>query len=1267
MRAACASESYTLANTVTRCWLLLFILLLPGVSLAASKVHIGNAVWRAKTGMLTVKGGHPGAMAGSPMELLDSSGRVLASDTADGRGKFRFKLAARRPELLCSVRVKIGNLGAERKVAGIRQPDCLKAPQCQILSPANGSALKANQDVQFQAKAKLKDKKARPLKLEWDFGGGAMGEDVSSGGLVATYKRPDTANTTAKFVRDNSRYRVRFTAMDGKKRYCEDSVEVLVGNPPEVPPGVAPMAAQAARTAPIAGSQLAGNAGEVVALPFPGLTHLETTDARFTPRLEAPYSYGPYNTLNAQVYRKARLPVLLTDQEVRLAYTASTNPFDPVGGGSINTTSQNWPLNSDLGVPSPLSESGIQKTDMWELFKDRPDSEKAQGYEAFNFLYLFNWWVYGTEGDHTIHPDEGIRIQNPKNTWFTFPGSEPPPLPLSDDHGRYMPGRDHPYGENKARDFTAYFANLGWHTARNIPVTDIDDAGRVNPYPLFRVEVGNKQDNAKLASTDAAVSSGKDLHCRGCHAKGKIAANDQLDWTQYQDAYHSSMEYKDCPSFIRNCSKEFHPPEFSDAKDRNGNPSSNLFDQEYAAILNLTSTHEFYDAVYDHVSMLGALGTDGTVSDDAPMNCNNCHGSMAAYEFGATVNTNPGKQHGDGQIFYPRLSFAVHKFHGQLQRDPADPNKILRETGGRPLRWDPAKGANPNGLFPAVDAQGNSLPMEQNCLRCHAGHREPLYRDRHVTAGTTCQDCHGDMLAVGAANAKPKPGPEGFAQRVDWYDQPDCGSCHTGNGNQGKAGGNGYFSAGVLKRAFDSHDLSAMSRAPESRRFAVRERPPAEVFYQNWLDADWSTRNSVLTLTQPLYRESRDAHGNVACGACHGGAHELWPNRDPKANDNVTALQLQGSAGPILECSVCHTQDAFAQLADLDAGAFMQKADGLPADSGILGGPHGMHPVNDPSWWSQAHGDTTPISDGTYYGGWHDNVYRKPGVNGEDQCAACHGEDHKGTRLSKTPVDLKFAVKGGKVAKWKAGEIVGCDRCHSIERSFKGGPRGYKAAVNRDPVIASMPTSTKAVMGAAYAYQVAASDPDGDRLTYSLSLKPGYTMNIDPQTGLVTTQWPMELFSGYWHEPITFPYTVTVSDGKGGYATQTVNMILECPAGQTWVNDNGAGACQVSAGGITITSTSATTARPGETYTYQVVATDAKGLPMTYSLSGQPPGMSIDANGLIAWGVPADAAETGYAFQVRVGDAEGGLGTQTVGLGVCKAPRNWDFSMSMCM
>ncbi|HMS55004.1 MAG TPA: hypothetical protein PKA27_06350 [Fimbriimonadaceae bacterium] len=53
-----------------------------------------------------------------------------------------------------------------------------------------------------------------------------------------------------------------------------------------------------------------------------------------------------------------------------------------------------------------------------------------------------------------------------------------------------------------------------------------------------------------------------------------------------------------------------------------------------------------------------------------------------------------------------------------------------------------------------------------------------------------------------------------------------------------------------------------------------------------------------------LYRDSK-GHGGVKCEACHGSPHAIAPTRQP--NDNVQAIALQGHAGTISECAVCHT------------------------------------------------------------------------------------------------------------------------------------------------------------------------------------------------------------------------------------------------------------------------------------------------------------------------------------------------------------------------
>jgi len=59
------------------------------------------------------------------------------------------------------------------------------------------------------------------------------------------------------------------------------------------------------------------------------------------------------------------------------------------------------------------------------------------------------------------------------------------------------------------------------------------------------------------------------------------------------------------------------------------------------------------------------------------------------------------------------------------------------------------------------------------------------------------------------------------------------------------------------------------------------------------------------TYEQPgtLYKDSRGHHG-VTCAACHGAPHAIGPST--VAADNAQALNLQGAAGVIDQCTVCH-------------------------------------------------------------------------------------------------------------------------------------------------------------------------------------------------------------------------------------------------------------------------------------------------------------------------------------------------------------------------
>ncbi|QJD29971.1 cytochrome C [Methylococcus geothermalis] len=1000
--------------------------LAPEAALAAAKFKI-KATWSDKAGTLTIKGSAKGN--NGPVDVYDINGRRLGS----GQGA-SFALTLARQDLgnvPCAVRIEAGGTEAVKLVKGAPK-SCAGVPTCSITSPADGAVLPIGVQSHFQAMANSSDPTAQPLKYEWDFAGGAMGH-------------PTDLMAMPTFIRDNSHYRVRFSATDAKGRRCEDAVEVVVGTPPVGLPGKV-----SEQSAPKFGGELDGAKGDVVVMPFESWTYQGVADHDFQPNQELAFN-PPLNMLNALAYRKDRLPVALDPTQIELRYSAASNPSDPAGAGSINSTSRNWNSAEGANVEYIL-DGALQKTDIWDRVDRRGATNLAADYVSRFIAWQQNWPTGSPE--QTPARDEGYVIDPFKpflddNASTNFPAKS-----------ARMPGFANPYQANDPQAFAFYDPSTRALGAGYIPVTDADDTGRVNPYPLMRVQAVDKSGNT-VASTDGVMTTSRDHHCRECHAKGKIAANPNAGWSK--EAFHYSVYGKIVDDSM--CSANggghnheghggtlctFAQPEFFEPAGKT------LRDQEDAAMKNVYSLHDFYDGLNLLQERLYGAGHNdqGQISNDGSFFCAACHSSPTRHwPLGVVMwqdyffMDETGAQWGNGG-YWPNYTMAMHKLHGRFQRDPSNPDNILREASGVPKLWDPAQGANPNTLFPVKTASGESKPMEENCLQCHAGQREQQYRDRMYTAGVTCYDCHGDMLAQGLAYEKSQVGADGNKHRVAYYDEPDCGSCHTGNANDG---GSGFFSAGVMKRAFDDGDRSATTRPPKTERFAVQPKDYGKMPTTQWMNDPSSpdggyTVDVSFNINERVYRDSKDKHGDVACGACHGPAHGVWPNRDPSSNDNVTALQLQGHTGTILECNVCHTADSFAKLEDLDGGQY--SGDAKP---GILGGPHDMHPVNDPYWWKQANGDVAN-SDGGTYGGWHNNYAKMPGANGEDQCAACHGNDHKGTRLSKTPVDRVFDFRGfdgkklkkagfkTKVVKVAAGTPIGCDTCHSLETSFKGSP-----------------------------------------------------------------------------------------------------------------------------------------------------------------------------------------------------------------------------------
>jgi hypothetical protein len=194
-----------------------------------------------------------------------------------------------------------------------------------------------------------------------------------------------------------------------------------------------------------------------------------------------------------------------------------------------------------------------------------------------------------------------------------------------------------------------------------------------------------------------------------------------------------------------------------------------------------------------------------------------------------------------------------------------------------------------------------------------------------------------------------------------------------------------------------------------------------------------------------------------------------------------------------------------------------------------------------------------------------------------------------------------------------------------------GNDRRYKVGTltvspttvtNVAPQITSTPLTT-ATVGAAYAYRVAASDANGDTLTYSLTQAPS-GMTIGASTGQIA--WtPTSAQVG------SQAVTARVVDPGGLAATQSFTVTV---------------AAAVTNVAPQITSAPITTARVGTPYGYQVTATDANGGTLAYSLTRAPSGMTINsATGQIAW-TPTAAQIGNRGVTARVTDPGGLFASQ---------------------
>ena len=262
----------------------------------------------------------------------------------------------------------------------------------------------------------------------------------------------------------------------------------------------------------------------------------------------------------------------------------------------------------------------------------------------------------------------------------------------------------------------------------------------------------------------------------------------------------------------------------------------------------------------------------------------------------------------------------------------------------------------------------NANTVETNCYQCHPGNITQCQRGAMATGNMDCFDCHGDMLAVGGEfNLQPGGSIDGTNDgntRRPWQDLPRCQACHTGDAVSYLTDANLVADANWpfrLRQAYKTNDPSASPLLATNKRFAEN--------------------------TNTLFRFSK-GHGGLACEACHGSTHAIWPNADATANDNLAAAKLQGFAGTIIACETCHAVGSLSRTTS---------------------GPHGLHNVADARWYDEG----------------HENFYK----NNKNSCKACHGTDLAGTPLAKVPTARTFRLEN-KTVTYLKGDLVQCDDCH---------------------------------------------------------------------------------------------------------------------------------------------------------------------------------------------------------------------------------------------
>lgn len=442
-----------------------------------------------------------------------------------------------------------------------------------------------------------------------------------------------------------------------------------------------------------------------------------------------------------------------------------------------------------------------------------------------------------------------------------------------------LAGKDMPGSSNTPKPMT-FDASKNWFIAEGIPITPYDDSGVKNPYPLMKVTARDTSGNL-LASTRIVLPVSDEMDCRTCHASGSpIDARPAAGWVFDPDperdyrlnvlrlhdeaaasspawapalaaggydpaGLYASVTVRGKPVLCAAChasealpgsGQPGIPPLTQAVHARHAGVNDPASGQSLGSSANRSACYRCHPGS-ETKCLRGAMGAATAADGTMLMQCQDCHGGMAAV--GATTRTGwldePTCQQchtgtatkNSGQIRFasvfdgagnpraaadarfatnadtPGAGLSLYRFskgHGGLQ---------CAACHGSTHAEYPSSHANDN--LQSLDLQGHAGTLGE-CAACHGGNvprtvsggphgMHPVgssWVDRHEDAAesglASCRACHGAddrgtvlSRAFAERTLKTRAGTKTFAAGTTF----GCYTCHNGPDGEGNPPGGG--------------------------------------------------------------------------------------------------------------------------------------------------------------------------------------------------------------------------------------------------------------------------------------------------------------------------------------------------------------------------------------------------------------------------------------------------------------------------------------------